>query len=424
MSTWSAPVAGGPITGTVQVPGSKSASARALVLAALSNGESRLLGVLDSRDTYLMRAGLETLGAHLTDHDGELLVRALGEVTGGGRIDVGLAGTVMRFLPPIAALAATTTQFVGDPAASQRPIGPLLDALTQLGATITGPGSLPFAVTGGNGVVGGAVSVDAGASSQFVSALLLAAPRYRDGLRITHTGATVPSRPHIDMTCTMLARHGVRISQPDERTWIVDPGPIHALDAVVEPDLTNAATMLAAALITGGELTTAWPTESVQASDQLAAVLAAFGGRLSYADSPTGRTLTVRADGAHGADVDLHEVSELTPVAAALAAVADSPSTIRGVAHIRGHETDRLAALATQLRQLGVGVTETADGLQIVPAKRTGGVFATYADHRMAHAGALIGLITPGVELDDIACTTKTLPNFEHLWTKLVGSAQ
>jgi 3-phosphoshikimate 1-carboxyvinyltransferase len=391
-----------------------------LVLAALSDGASWLTGVLDSRDTTLMRDGLARLGATIDGTQERLQVSPIAEVRGGSTIDVGLAGTVMRFLPPIAALAAEGTLFVGDPAAAQRPVSPLLEALTTLGATVDSR-AVPFRVAGGATVVGGAVSVDASASSQFVSALLLAAPRYRDGLQITLKGALVPSRPHIDMTRTMLARHGVQISQPDQHSWLVAPGPIRAFDEVVEPDLTNAATLLAAAIVTGGELTTAWPTDSVQAADQLADVLAAFGGRLRYADSPTGRTLTVSADGVRGAEVDLHEVSELTPVAAALAAVADGPSVISGVAHIRGHETDRLAALARELNRIGVDAAETSDGLRITPTARTGGLFTTYADHRMAHAGALIGLVTPGIELDDVSCTTKTLPNFQQLWADLVG---
>jgi 3-phosphoshikimate 1-carboxyvinyltransferase len=218
----------------------------------------------------------------------------------------------------------------------------------------------------------------------------------------------------------MLRARGVNVSQPDQNTWVVSPGPIRGLDAQVEPDLTNAATILAAALITGGELSTAWPEDSVQAADDLAGVLAAFGASLSYTHTAKGRELTVRGDGVHGAEVDLHTISELTPVAAALAAVADGPSTIVGVAHIRGHETDRLAALAAELGALGVSVTPTADGLRIEPRTRRGTTFHTYADHRMAHAGALIGLVTPGIELDDVACTTKTLPDFPGLWAQLV----
>lgn len=421
MSNWAAPVASKPLAGRVRVPGSKSASARALVLAALAESPSSLTGVLDSRDTSLMRTGLTQLGAHFADlDDGRLGVHPIREVTGAHTINIGLAGTVLRFLPPVAVLASTTTSFTGDPAASGRPVAPLLAALAALGAHVSRPPALPFSISGANNFRGGAVDIDASASSQFISALLLAAPRYLDGLRVHHTGAALPSRPHIDMTCTMLRAHAVVVEQPDEFTWVVSPGPISGIDAQVEPDLTNAATMLAAALITGGELTTAWPSDSVQATDALAGVLEAFGATLNYRQADLGRELTVRGEGVRGADVDLHAVSELTPVAAALAAIADGPSLIRGVAHIRGHETDRLAALETELGALGVGVTQTPDGLRIQPGVRRGGTFHTYADHRMAHAGALIGLVTPGIELDDVSCTTKTLPDFAGLWRGLL----
>jgi len=425
LSSWAALVAAGPITANVVVPGSKSASARALVLASLATQPTTLTGVLDSRDTALMRAGLTSLGAAFTDlGDNQLRVHPFGAVTGGQTIDIGLAGTVLRFLPPIAVLASAPTSFIGDPAAAARPVAPLLAALAALGAEVSNPPALPFSIAGSPAFRGGRVELDASASSQFISALLLAGARYTGGIQLRHIGATLPSRPHIDMTCTMLARHGVQVRQPDEFTWTVSPGPITGLDAVVEPDLTNAATLLAAALITGGKITTAWPADSVQAADALADVLAAFGANLAYAETATGRELSVSGQQVHGAEVDLHAVSELTPVAAALAAVADGPSVIHGVAHIRGHETDRLAALATELGKLGVRVTETADGLRITPGPRHGGVFKTYADHRMAHAGALIGLVTPGVELDDVSCTTKTLPDFPGLWAQLVAGSR
>lgn len=421
MSIWAAPLAPGPITGQVLVPGSKSASARALLLSALADRSATLTGVLDSRDTTLMRAGLEAFGAGFVElPDRRLQVQPIAEVTGGATIDVGLAGTVLRFLPPVAALAAEPTTFAGDHAAAARPVAPLLTALAELGAEVSQPYALPFSVAGAAAFAGGTTEIDASSSSQFVSALLLAGARYGDGLRVRHVGASLPSRPHIEMTATMLRARGVSVSQPDQNTWVVSPGPIRGLDAQVEPDLTNAATMLAAALITGGELSTAWPEDSVQAADDLAGVLAAFGASLSYTHTAKGRELTVRGDGIHGAEVDLHTVSELTPVAAALAAVADGPSTIGGVAHIRGHETDRLAALAAELGALGVAVTQTADGLRIEPRTRRGAIFHTYADHRMAHAGALIGLVTPGIELDDVACTTKTLPDFPGLWAQLL----
>jgi 3-phosphoshikimate 1-carboxyvinyltransferase len=420
---WTAPVATAPTRGTVVVPGSKSASARSLLLAALSDGPSELTGVLDSRDTSLMRSGLQTLGARFEDvASGALRVQPAAEVAGGGTVDCGLAGTVLRFLPPVAALAPVPTRFVGDEAASARPIAGLLHALTRLGADISEPASLPFSVAGGPEFRGGPVELDAGATSQFVSALLLAGARFPDGVQVTHTGGALPSLPHIEMTCSLLRRRGVQVDRPAEFTWRVAPGPITAVDEAVEPDLTNAASLLAAALVTGGELSSDWPAVSVQAADALLDVLAAFGARVSFHTSPEGRRqVTVSGtDGVRGADVDLRAVSELTPVAAALAAVADRPSTIRGVAHIRGHETDRLAALASELSSLGVDALQTDDGLSIVPGRRHGGTFRTHADHRLAHAAALVGLVTPGVQLDDVGCTTKTLPDFPGLWSRLL----
>ncbi len=425
MIPWQAPLASSPVYGHLVVPGSKSASARSLLLAALADGPSVLTGVLYSRDTTLMRAGLTALGARFEDRpDGRVGVRPAEVVTGGGDIDCGLAGTVLRFLPPIAALAGAPTRFHGDAAAAARPVAPLLDALAALGASVSEPRTLPFTVSGGDSFRGGPVSLDASASSQFVSALLLAGARFPDGVTVHHSGGALPSLPHIDMTCTLLERRGVTVGTPADLTWRIAPGPIAALDEIVEPDLTNAASLLAAALVTGGALSTAWPEGSVQAADDLLGVLVAFGARTGYSGSGASRLVRVSGDGAvHGADVDLHAVSELTPVAAALAAVADSPSVLRGVAHIRGHETDRLAALASELGGLGVGVRETADGLEITPGPRHGGTFHTHADHRLAHAGALIGLVTPGVGLDDVGCTTKTLPDFPGLWSHLLGTA-
>lgn len=426
MTSWSAPVAVAPVSGRVVLPGSKSASARSLVLAAIADGTSRLTGVLDSRDTTLMRDGLVALGASVTDLTADTVaVTGLDEVRGGATIDCGLAGTVLRFLPPLAALAVEPTSFVGDPAASARPVAPLLGALTALGARVSEPHRLPFSVCGGPGLAGGTVELDASGSSQFVSALLLAGARFAEGIEVRHTGGALPSVPHIEMTCTLLRRRGVSATRTSPSSWRVEPGPIAAIHEQVEPDLTNAATMLAAALVTGGRLTTAWPVDSVQPADQLAGVLEAFGARVAYTASAGGRDLTVTApDGVRAVDLDLHEVSEFTPVAAALAAVADGPSRLRGVGHIRGHETDRLAGLVAELDRIGVHASQTTDGIDVTPSARHGAVFHTYGDHRMAHAGALLGLVTPGVELDDVECTTKTLPDFPGLWCGLLAGAR
>jgi 3-phosphoshikimate 1-carboxyvinyltransferase len=420
---WEAPLASSPVAGTVDVPGSKSATARSLVLAALADAPGSIHGALDSRDTSLMRAALGVLGVTIQDAGSVLHVSPPTEFTGGGVVDCGLAGTVMRFLPPLAALASPDTTFRGDAEAESRPMAPLLGALAALGARVSEPYRLPFTV-GGDGVRGGPVSLDASGSSQFVSGLLLAGARFPDGLDVRHTGATLPSLPHIAMTVRMLRARGVTVDEPAAHgpvSWRVHPGPIAELADHIEPDLTNAATLLAAAVATGGRLTTRWPEGSLQAADDLAAALAAG---LEYREGDAGRLLTVTGPGrVRAVDLDLHAISEFTPVAAALACLGDGVSTIRGVAHVRGHETDRLAALERELGALGAAVRQTADGLEITPRPLRGTTFHTWADQRMAHAGALLGLVTPGVVLDDVGCATKTLPDFPGLWTSLLGAA-
>jgi len=422
LSRWRAPLAASPVTGEVVVPGSKSTTARSYLLAALADAPSTLRGVLAARDTALMRAGLEVLGVRFSDLGGSRVsVSPPERFRGGGTVDVGLAGTVLRFLPPLAALATEPTRFTGDPQASARPVAPLLGALADLGARVSHPYQLPFSV--GGSLSGREVALDSSTSSQFISALLLVGARLPDGLVVRHTGDRVPSLPHIAMTVRMLARRGVRVEQMSPAAWQVWPGPVAALDEDVEPDLTNAATLLAAAVATGGRLTTAWPEDSLQAADALAGVLAAFGADLRYDSSGAARRLTVTGPARPvGVDLDLHEISELTPVVAALASLADGPSVIRGVGHVRGHETDRLAALESELSALGARVRQTEDGLTVQPAPLHAAAVSSHQDHRLAHAAALVGLVVPGVELDDIACTTKTLPDFPGLWSALAGA--
>ena len=423
MIPWEAPLASSPVAGTVKVPGSKSATARSLVLAALADGPGSIHGALSSRDTSLMRTALGVLGVTIRDDGPVLRVTPPAGFSGGGVVDCGLAGTVMRFLPPIAALLDPDTTFRGDAEAQGRPMGPLLGALADLGARVSEPHRLPFTV-GGDGVRGGPVALDASGSSQFVSGLLLAGARFPDGIEVRHTGGELPSLPHVAMTVRMLRARGVAVDEPAPTTWRVQPGPIAAVADHIEPDLTNAATLLAAAVATGGRLTTRWPEESLQAADELAAALAGFGASLGYHEGEAGRVLTVTGpDRLRAVDLDLHAISEFTPVAAALACLADGVSTIRGVAHVRGHETDRLAALERELGALGAAVRQTADGLEITPRPLRGATFHTWADQRMAHAGALLGLVTPGVVLDDVGCAAKTLPDFPGLWTSLLGAA-
>lgn len=415
---WVAPTPTTPVRGALTVPGSKSATARAYILAALADGPSVLTGVLDARDTRLMRAALVSLGVGFADV-GEGVVRVTPpDAFAPGRVECGLAGTVMRFVPGLSALADGPTRFTGDPEAVARPVAPLLDGLAQVGVRVDHPQSLPFVVHGTGAVAGGAATIDASASSQFVSGLLLPAARFDAGLTLRHSGGRLPSAPHIGLTLAMLADRGVAATA-SATSWRIEPGPIAARDETIEPDLMNAAVFLAAALVTGGSVTVGWPRHTLQAAELVLDTLTALGGRVERADG----AVTVHGTGTiTGADLDLSRASELTCVAAALLALADRPGSIRGVGHIRHHETDRLAALTTELGARGAGITPTDDGLVVRPAPLTGGPWRTYADHRMAHAGAVLGLAVPGVVVDDIGATTKTIAGFDDRWRTLVGA--
>ncbi|TQS42290.1 3-phosphoshikimate 1-carboxyvinyltransferase [Cryptosporangium phraense] len=416
---WPAPRADRPVTGTVTMPGSKSVTNRALVLAALADGPSMLRAPLRSRDTELMAAALRALGVGIEGTEAWQVTPQ--KLRGPATVDCGLAGTVMRFLPPAAVLAEGPVTLDGDEQARVRPMGRLLDALRALGADIDdgGRASLPFTVAGTGTLPGGEVTIDASASSQFVSGLLLSGARYEKGVTVHHDGKPVPSLPHIDMSVAMLRAAGVTVDDSEANTWRVEPGPIAGLDLDIEPDLSNAAPFLAAALATGGRVTvTGWPVRTTQAGDALRDLLARMGAEVTL----DARGLTVAAgDRLLGLDADLHDVGELTPVLAALAALAETPSRLRGVAHLRGHETDRLAALATELNNLGGQVTETEDGLAIEPRPLHGGVFGSYSDHRMAQAGVLLGLVVDGIAVENVATTGKTMPTFTTVWTDLVS---
>ncbi len=406
-----------PVDVTVELPGSKSLTNRALVLAALSDSPSVVRRALRSRDTELMATALSTLGSTVITADDDWLVFP-GPLRG-GTIDCGLAGTVMRFLPPLAALAKGQVHFDGDPHARTRPMTGVLEALRSLGVTVEdgGRGTLPFTVAGRGRVRGGAVTIDASASSQFVSALLLAGASYGDGVVVRHEGPPVPSMPHIEMTLACLRQHGVEVGV-DGDTWTVPHTRIRATDVTIEPDLSNAAPFLSLALTGGGRVRVpSWPVATTQAGDALRGLLERMGATVVLDDD--GLTVT-GGEKILGLDADLHDVGELAPVLAALCALASTPSRLRGIGHIRGHETDRLAALSAELRGLGADVTEHDDGLSFEPAELHGGTFGTYADHRMAHAGVVIGSAVEGVLVEDVATTAKTFPGFAEVWAGLV----
>ncbi|MEU9046615.1 MULTISPECIES: 3-phosphoshikimate 1-carboxyvinyltransferase [unclassified Kitasatospora] len=434
---WPAPVATSPVDATVTIPGSKSVTNRALVLAALAEKPGWVRRPLRSRDSQLMADGLRALGVTI-----EETVNNDAGGTGGGEawrvipapallgpasVDVGNAGTVMRFLPPLAVLADGPVHFDGDPRCYERPQHGVINALRALGARIDdgGRGAFPLTVHGTGSLDGGPVELDASSSSQFVSALLLSGARYNHGIEVRHVGGPVPSLPHIRMTVEMLRLAGAQVDAPEDGgekdVWRVTPGALIGRDLVVEPDLSNAAPFFAAALVTGGRVTVRdWPKHTSQPGDQLREIYTRMGGACEFTDEGLQFTGTGRI---HGIEADLHDVGELTPVIAAVAALADSESHLYGIAHLRLHETDRLAALAKEINDLGGDVTETEDGLRIRPRPLHGGIFHTYEDHRLATAAAVLGLAVPGVEVENVATTAKTLPDFPGMWAELLGEA-
>lgn len=421
---WPAPVANGPIDASISLPGSKSLTNRELLLSALASEPTRIEAALKSRDSSLMIEALRALGTKIDiEQDGTVVVTPSSFETS-ATIDCGLAGTVMRFVPPIAPLAKGEIKFDGDEAARRRPMKTTIDSLRALGVEVQdeSSGSLPFTVVGKGTVAGGEITIDASASSQFVSGLLLAAARFENGLTLRHEGEHLPSMPHIEMTLDCLTKRGVKVSSPAPAVWRVEPGPIAGGTIAIEPDLSNAGPFLAAAMVAGGSVfIQGWPESTTQVGDEFDGILQQMGASITR----DAEGLTLTGTGAiHGIDIDLSIGGELTPVIAALAAIADSPTIIRGVAHLRGHETDRLAALAAEINRIGGIARETPDGLEIDPSENLhGALWHTYEDHRMATAGAIIGLRVPGIQVEDISVTSKTMPDFASLWAFTLGES-
>ena len=445
---------------------------RALVLAALADGPTTIRNPLSARDTALMADALRALGAVIRTEPGDQAAdpqAALPDwlVTPGQRpdratvhpasaaadtgsatlngsapahassatVDVGNAGTVLRFVPPVAALSTADVDFRGDPRASARPVRPLLASLRELGATIDdgGRGALPFVVRGRGAVRGGTVTLDASASSQLVSGLLLAAPRYDKGAEVRHEGARMPSAPHLAMTLQMLRAAGADVetgsrlrsetghgaSVPD--IWRVHPGVLSPGTVTVEPDLSNAGAFLAAALVTAGTVTVAgWPRRTSQPAALILDVLTRMGAVCTL--TPGGMQVTGSGE-ISGVTADLGDVSELTPVLTALAALASGPSVFTGIGHQRAQECDRLAALAREIGALGGDVTELPDGLAIRPRplRADGTVFASYDDHRLVMAAAVLGLAVPGLRVQNAATVSKTFPGFTGSWAAMLA---
>jgi 3-phosphoshikimate 1-carboxyvinyltransferase len=417
-SYWKAPL-GKRLDSTISLPGSKSLTNRELVLSAIAMAPSTLISPLKSRDTLLMIQALEGLGTKF-EWQGEDLLVIPKNFIGPAKVDCGLAGTVMRFLPPLAALAKGETQFDGDLGARRRPMKTTIDSLRALGVDVESEtDSLPLRVLGAGFVRGGELEIDASKSSQFVSGLLLVAARFQKGLTLRHVGNELPSAPHIEMTLDVLRNRGVNAKQIDERTWRVEPGLVSGGTVIIEPDLSNAGPFLAAVLVAGGNLRIKnWPASTTQVGDEFRNILPRMGAEVELVDGD----LVVSGSGSiSGIDIDLSIGGELAPVIAALATLADSPSSITGIAHLRGHETDRLFALCSEINRIGGDASELPDGIQIQPGLLHGAKWQSYEDHRMATAGAVIGLRVPGIEVENIQTTQKTMPDFVALWETMLG---
>ena len=413
---WAAPSTQNQLAATISLPGSKSLNNRELVLSALAESPTILRDTLVSRDSTLMIEALRTLGTQI-EVSGTTVVVTPKPLFGPAAIDCGLAGTVMRFVPAVASLANGQIDFDGDLAARKRPMKTTIESLRSLGVLVSGE-SLPFSIQGQGVVEGGAIEIDASASSQFVSGLLLVGARFKNGLTVSHVGEHLPSMPHIEMTIDCLRNRGVDASQTGPASWRVEPGEISGGEVWIEPDLSNAGPFLAAAMVAGGSVTISnWPRKTTQVGNDFDGILQQMGAKVER----IGNDLVVSGTGTiQGVDINLSTGGELTPVVAALAALAKSPTQIRGVAHLRGHETDRLSALVSEINSLGGDATEKEDGMIIKPAKLHGGLWKTYEDHRMATAGAIIGLAVPGVEIEDISVTAKTIPEFVSLWEQML----
>lgn len=402
----------GRLDAVVRPPGSKSLTNRALVLAALAQGPSVLRGALRADDTDAMIGALRALGAHIAIEGTTLHVQpaALDSIAPGSRIDTRLSGTTSRFVLPLVALAGVPAVVDGDEPLRRRPMGPVLDGIRALGAVVEElgePGHLPVRVTGGS-LEATTVRVDASASSQFLSAMLLVAPRLRRGLEIV-AGSEVAARPFVDLTIATLTDFGAQVTEPEPNHFVVTSGGLVGREYDIEPDATAATYFAAAAVITGGMVRLDGIGQaSIQGDAAFLDVLAQMGAGVER----SGNATVITGGRLQGVDVDLSACPDTAQTLAAVAVFAEGPTRVRGVGFIRGHETDRIEAVVTELNRLGVDASATDDGFVIVPGQVRPGTVATYDDHRMAMSFALIGLRVPGIAIADPGVVSKTFPDF------------
>ena len=418
---WHAPTINFAIHSTLDIPGSKSATNRAFVLAALGNKDSTISNPLFARDTNLMLEALEKLGCKVLKHSNSVQISPMKVSHDEISIDVGLAGTVMRFVPPLAALGMGTTNFDGDERTRNRPMKTLIESLKKLNVKVIDKydGKLPFSIVSDGQIDGGVIEIDASESSQFISALMLVGAKFTNGITIKHVGKNLPSLPHIQMTIEMLKEVGVKTDQIDKSTWRIENQEIKSKDWHIEPDLSNAGPFLAAAMVTNGEVRIKdWPLQTTQAGNSWIEILSLMSANIQLNSN---ELILKNNSEIKGINYNLKDVGELTPVLVAISLFANSKSEFSGISHLRGHETDRLSALVENITSIGGDAKETEDGLIINPRELHGGIWKAFDDHRMATAGAVIGLRIKDIYVDDIATTSKTLPNFEQMWNQMVN---
>ncbi len=416
----------GPVRGSIRPPGSKSITNRALVCAALADGVSTLTGALASEDTEVMIDSLHRLGIPVERHDdgSQLIVSGCGGSIPARNADlyVGNSGTTIRFLTAMTTLGHGTYRLGGVPRMQERPIADLLSALNQLGADVqseAGTGCPPVIVRA-SGLPGGRTTIRGDISSQFLSGLLMAAPLAQDNVELIVEGELV-SQPYVTMTLGVMREFGAEAHYSGlSRFVIAGQQRYRSCEYAIEPDASAASYFWGLAAVTGGEVTAlGLAHRALQGDVAFVQCLQKMGCRVAY--SSRGTTVTGPTVPLRGIDVDMNAISDTAQTLAVVALFAQGPTTIRGVAHIRHKETDRIADLARQLRKLGAGVEELTDGLRITPAPLHGAELETYNDHRMAMSFALAGLKIPGVSIRDPGCTAKTYPNFFADLSQLVG---
>jgi 3-phosphoshikimate 1-carboxyvinyltransferase len=414
----------GPVVGSIRPPGSKSLTNRALDIAAMAHGETRLSGVLDSRDTRVMIDSLRRLGIHVEQNldQATVSIAPTNHVPASADLWLENSGTSIRFLTAACSLLKGEFRLDGNERMRERPIGPLVDALRQTGVRIRyeGNAGFPPVLVTGAGWKSGRIAVSGDLSSQFLSAILMAAPASGIPVEVEVSGPLV-SRPYIDMTLAVMRQFSADVSEPAPNLFVLSPKGYRGRAYDIEPDASAASYFFALAAVTGGEITVeGLNRESLQGDVQFVDALVQMGCTAKWHRD----SVTVIGGPLRGIDIDMNAISDTAQTLACVAPFADGPTRIRNVAHMRLKETDRVSAVVTELTRLGIATEEHEDGVTIHPGPIRSATVATYDDHRMAMSFSLIGLKSPGVRIADPGCTAKTYPNYFEDLDRLCAPAR